>query len=133
MVLAPLDTEVSLQCRFALEFEALSFFPFVRWSEKHRTSVPRTSPREGNMVIDGTRQGMVHPAAGEGVPLELQIGDERVGVWLDGQGIHFQSASGGLNGGLLPWDVALAMALVPPGMQPALARPDPRAAPTRAA
>lgn len=85
------------------------------------------------MVIDGTRQGMVHPAAGEGVPLELQIGDERVGVWLDGQGIHFQSAAGGLNGGLLPWDVALAMALVPPGMQPALARPDPRAAPTRAA
>ncbi len=89
------------------------------------------------MVIDGTRQGMVHPAAGEGVPLELLIGEERVGVWLDGQGIHFQSASRGLNRGLLPWDVALAMALVPPGMRPALARPEagaPRAAPpTRAA
>ena len=69
------------------------------------------------MVIDGTRQGMVHPAEGEGVPLELQIGEERVGVWIDGQGIHFQSARG-LNGGLLPWDLALAMALVPPGVSP---------------
>lgn len=86
------------------------------------------------MVIDGTRQGMVHPAAGEGVPLELQIGDERVGVWIDGQGIHFQS-SRGIDGGLLPWDVALAMALVPPGIRPSQARSDAAraAAPTRAA
>lgn len=68
------------------------------------------------MVIDGTRQGMVHPAAGEGVPLELRIGNESVGVWIDDQGIHFQSARG-LSGGLLPWDVALAMALVPPGVR----------------
>lgn len=89
------------------------------------------------MVIDGTRQGMVHPAAGEGVPLELQIGEERVGVWLDGQGIHFQPASRGLIGGLLPWDLALAMALVPARMRPALARYEASAAraapPTRAA
>jgi len=65
------------------------------------------------MVIDGTRLGMVHPAAGEGVPLELQIGDQRVGVWIDAQGIHFQPAANGLAGGLLPWDLALAMSLVP--------------------
>ncbi len=69
------------------------------------------------MVIDGTRQGMVHPAAGEGVPLELQIGNERVGVWIDDRGIHFQSVRG-LSGGLLPWDVALGMALIPPGTRP---------------
>ncbi len=75
------------------------------------------------MVIDGTRQGMVHPAAGEGVPLELQIGDERVGVWIDDQGIHFQSGARGLCGGLLPWEVALAMALVPAGMRPSGGRP----------
>lgn len=89
------------------------------------------------MVIDGTRQGMVHPSDGEGVPLELQIGEERVGVWIDGQGIHFQPADRGLNGGLLPWDVALAMALVPPGTRGtarSLAQPDAEApAPTRAA
>ena len=70
------------------------------------------------MVIDGTRQGMVHPAADEGVPLELRIGDERVGVWIDHQGIHFQSAVRGIDGGVLPWEVALAMALIPREVQP---------------
>jgi hypothetical protein len=69
------------------------------------------------MVIDGTRQGMVHPAAGEGVPLELRLGDQRVGVWIDAQGLHFQSPSG-VNVGVLSWEVAIAMALVPAGAQP---------------
>jgi len=89
------------------------------------------------MVIDGTRQGMVHPAAGEGIPLELQIGEERVGVWIDDQGIHFQAGARGVDGGLLPWDVALAMALVPAGSgrgsartaAPAAAPPHARARP----
>jgi len=52
-------------------------------------------------------------ALGQGAVLELQIGRETVDIWFDDNGIHFRHAEGTKTEGLLPWDVALAMSLVP--------------------
>ena len=47
------------------------------------------------------------------LPLELRIGSEIVSIWLDDKGIHFRHPIGGHTEGVLPWDVAMAMSLVP--------------------
>ncbi len=56
---------------------------------------------------------MVPLARDERVPVELQIGPERIDVWLDHRGIHFCQEEGSSRESLLPWDVAIAMSLVP--------------------
>ncbi len=68
------------------------------------------------MKINGTRKRMVSLASDERVPVELRIGQDRIDVWLDHRGIHFRQSGGGA--GDLPWDVALAMSLVPPDRRP---------------
>ncbi len=62
---------------------------------------------------NGTRERLVPLAPDEQVPVELQIGRERIEVWLDQRGIHFRQEDGPAREGLLPWDLAIAMSLVP--------------------
>lgn len=57
--------------------------------------------------------------------LELAIGDEVIEVRVDREGIHFRHAGGGAAEGCLPWDVAIAMSLLPEGLRRSAA---PRAA-----
>ena len=45
--------------------------------------------------------------------MELRIGRETVSIWFDDSGIHFRQAEGRQTEGVLPWDVAMAMSLVP--------------------
>ncbi len=61
----------------------------------------------GNRPCGGVRANLV--------PIELRIGHEVIDVWLDEHGIHFQQEGGGPSG-VLPWGVAIAMSLVPPGL-----------------
>ena len=53
---------------------------------------------------------------GSGVPVELCIGREIIDVWLDEQGIHFRQEGAHASEGVLPWGVAIAMSLLPPGL-----------------
>jgi hypothetical protein len=46
-------------------------------------------------------------------PLALQIGQEVVNIWFDAEGIHFRHPGGRSTEGILPWDLAMAMSLVP--------------------
>jgi hypothetical protein len=50
------------------------------------------------------------------VPVELCIGREVIDVWLDEQGIHFRQEGAHAPEGVLPWGVAIAMSLLPPGL-----------------
>jgi hypothetical protein len=50
------------------------------------------------------------------VPVELCIGREIIDVWLDDQGIHFRQEGASASEGVLPWGVAIAMSLLPPGL-----------------
>ena len=75
------------------------------------------------MLISGVQQGMVTPAACEGVPLEVKIGGECVGIWLDHTGIHFNQPGRGTVTGHLSWETAIAMSLIPPRLRPQLAAP----------
>ena len=70
------------------------------------------------MVISGAQLGMVIPGPGEGVPLEVKIGGERVGVWLDHTGIHFHQAGAEGSKGFLAWETAIAMSLIPRRSRP---------------
>ncbi len=49
--------------------------------------------------------------------LELVVGDEVIEVRVDREGIHFRHASGEASEGCLPWDVAIAMSLLPEGVR----------------
>ena len=60
----------------------------------------------------------------ESLPLELRIGSEIVRIWLDDKGIHFRHPLGGRTEGVLPWDVAIAMSLVPEHARRHEARPN---------
>jgi hypothetical protein len=51
-----------------------------------------------------------------GVPVELCIGREIIDVWLDEQGIHFRQEGAHASEGVLPWGLAIAMSLLPPGL-----------------
>jgi hypothetical protein len=51
-----------------------------------------------------------------GVPVELCIGREIIDVWLDEYGIHFRQEGAHAPEGVLPWGVAIAMSLIPPGL-----------------
>ncbi len=62
---------------------------------------------------NGTRQRMIDLARDERVPVELRIGPERIEVWLDQRGIHFRQDDGSVREGVLPWELAIAMSLVP--------------------
>lgn len=59
------------------------------------------------------RQGASSRALGKGALMELRIGHETVSIWFDENGIHFRQAEGGRTEGVLPWDVAMAMSLIP--------------------
>ncbi len=50
--------------------------------------------------------------------VELRIGQETVRIWFDDSGIHFRQARGHNTEGVLPWDVAMAMSLVPEDVRP---------------
>lgn len=70
------------------------------------------------MQMNGTRTRLVSLARDELVPVELHIGSNRIDVWLDHRGIHFRQEDGSVTEGHLPWEVAIAMSLVPPEWQP---------------
>jgi hypothetical protein len=53
---------------------------------------------------------------GAGAPVELCIGREVIDVWLDEQGIHFRQEGAHAPEGVLPWGIAIAMSLLPPGL-----------------
>ena len=64
------------------------------------------------MKMNGTRARLVPLGQGELVPIELRIGSDRIDVFIDQSGIHFRQEHGAARGHL-PWDVAIAMSLVP--------------------
>ena len=55
-----------------------------------------------------------HRAHIRGLALKLHIDGEMIDVWLDDTGIHFSQPDGTHTQGHLPWDIAIAMSLVPP-------------------
>lgn len=56
----------------------------------------------------------------EVVPLQLQLGSERVEVWIDRDGLHFRQPGQVSAVGHLPWERAIAMSLVPEEWRPLL-------------
>ncbi len=62
---------------------------------------------------NGTRRRMVALGPDEQVPVELCIGRERIDVWLDHQGIHFRQDETSVAEAVLPWELAIALSLVP--------------------
>jgi hypothetical protein len=62
------------------------------------------------------RRSEVRTAQTASVPVELCIGREIIDVWLDEQGIHFRQEGAQAPEGVLPWGVAIAMSLLPPGL-----------------
>ena len=58
-------------------------------------------------------EGPTASTAAGGNQLELQIGRALVNIWFDADGIHFGPRDGHSAEGLLPWDVAMAMSLIP--------------------
>ena len=58
-------------------------------------------------------QGAPLPAPRHSAAVELRIGRETVSIWFDDHGIHFRHAGGEQTEGVLPWDIAMAMSLVP--------------------
>ncbi len=59
-----------------------------------------------------------HPGAstrppGRESPLELHIGQVVVNIWFDAYGIYFRQDEEDAAEGVLPWDVAMAMSLMP--------------------
>ncbi len=58
-------------------------------------------------------QGAPPRAPSRSAAMELRIGRETVSIWFDDNGIHFRHAGGRQTEGILPWDVAMAMSLVP--------------------
>jgi hypothetical protein len=60
-----------------------------------------------------SRERVIHRA---GVPVELCIGREIIDVWLDEQGIHFRQEGAQAPEGVLPWGLAIALSLLPPGL-----------------
>jgi hypothetical protein len=81
------------------------------------------------MVINGSRRGLVSMSDGEGIPVELRIESEIIQVWLDHSGIHFLPVGRGITRGYLPWDIAIAMSLIPPDFQRPSAPPSGPTAP----
>ncbi len=67
-------------------------------------------------------QGAPPRALGHSAALELRIGHETVKIWFDDNGIHFRHAEGRQTEGVLPWDVAMAMSLVPEELRTPLTR-----------
>ncbi len=68
------------------------------------------------MKMNGTRARLVPLGHGELVPIELRIGSDRIDVFIDQSGIHFQQKHS-VTRGHLPWDVAIAMSLLPEGVR----------------
>jgi len=69
------------------------------------------------MKMNGTRARLVSLAHGEQVPIELTFGSQRIDVFIDHRGIHFRQENGSAAEGHLPWDLAIAMSLVPEAMR----------------
>lgn len=65
------------------------------------------------MQMNGTRARLVTLARDELVPVELRIGSDRIDVWIDHRGIHFRQEDGRGTEGHLPWELAIALSLVP--------------------
>ena len=70
------------------------------------------------MKMNGTRKRLLQLAHDPVVPIELHIGSDRIDVWLDHSGIHFRQGDGRVTEGHLPWDVAIAMSLLPAELRP---------------
>ena len=66
-------------------------------------SIPRTS---------GVKQRDRSPDREDSI--ELVVGAETIGVWLDESGIHFRQP-GTPREGLIPWSTALAVSMLPEG------------------
>ena len=57
--------------------------------------------------------GAARPAPRGSNAVELQIGRDVVDIWFDDNGIHFRGHGDRHTEGVLPWDIAMAMSVVP--------------------
>ncbi len=76
------------------------------------------------MENTGTLSAVLRPASslGDDTALELAVGEEIIEVRVDRQGIHFRHPGGSAAEGLLPWDVAIAMSILPEAVRRAVSR-----------
>jgi hypothetical protein len=67
------------------------------------------------MIDRGSARAMLRPASArvDDAALELAVGDEVIEVRVDRSGIRFRHPCPGSVEGHLPWDVALALSLLP--------------------
>ncbi len=70
------------------------------------------------MAYEGRPKHLNNNSNTTATPFELRIGTESVDVWLDDRGIHFRQGLGHCAEGMLPWDLAIAMSLVPESLRP---------------
>ena len=66
-------------------------------------------------MIDRDRPpAVLRPGSSEDdASLELAVGDEVIEVRVDRDGIHFRHPEGSEAAGSLPWDLAIALSLLP--------------------
>jgi hypothetical protein len=70
-------------------------------------------------MIEQPSQAVLRPASvpDDDTALELAVGDEIIEVRVDRTGIHFRHPRA-RSGGSIPWDMALALSLLPEEMRP---------------
>jgi hypothetical protein len=70
-------------------------------------------------MIDRASPAVLRPASvpDDDAALELAVGDEIIEVRVDRAGIHFRHPRA-RSGGSIPWDMALALSLLPEEMRP---------------
>jgi hypothetical protein len=81
------------------------------------------------MFDRGSSAALLRPSSvsDDDAALELAVGDEVIAVRIDRFGLHFRHRAGSSTEGHLPWDVALALSLLPDSLRARL-----RAGPCRA-
>jgi hypothetical protein len=65
------------------------------------------------MIDRGSVRATLRPARSDDAALELAVGDEVIEVCVDQSGIRFRHSCHGSVEGHLPWDVAIALSLLP--------------------
>ena len=75
-------------------------------------------PKRTIMKLNGARRRLMTLSRDELVPVELHLGSQQVDVWIDHEGIHFRQGDENPTVGHLPWELAIAMSLVPPEWRP---------------
>ena len=77
-------------------------------------------PRDAAQQACDWEQRLVALGDDEVVPLQLQLGPERLEVWMDRDGLHFRQSDANSPVGYLSWERAIAMSLVPEEWRPLL-------------